>query len=414
MRNLHNSPNWSLVMSIERHRLESYRIVIAAIFLLAIPCVGDRATATDAAQRSSTRDLSELLERQRVKQRLPAVAAVVIKGNRIVAEGVAGFRKKGEPAKATLDDRWHLGSCTKSMTATMIGVLVERGKMSWNTTIGEALPKLANKMRPEYKDVTVEMLLRNRGGIAHATDVTGLWPKLWKREGPPVDERFKMAEGMLAFPPRVPPGEYFYSNEGYGIAGHMAETIMGEPWEQLMQELVFEPLGMASAGFGVPWDAEALDDPWGHRVNGQFVPPGPMADNPPAIGPAATVHTSIRDWAKYAIEHLRGARGMKGRLLKSKTYKRLHRGTETQDESKEYACGWNVVRRGWAKGSKRGDEGLCLLHGGSNNSWYVLIWIIPERNYAVLCATNIGGKGTFKRLDAVNWAVIQEIINKNP
>lgn len=385
---------------------------MAAAFLLVNPCAVDRARATQGAPRSRTRDLSKLLERQRVKQRLPAVAAVVVRGRRIVAEGVAGFRKKGEPIKATLDDRWHLGSCTKSMTATMIGILIERGKLNWDTTIADALPKLAKKMRPEYKDVTVEMLLRNRGGIAHESEVPGLWPRLWKREGTPVQERLKMAEAMLAFKPKVPPGEYFYSNCGFGIAGHMAETIMGEPWEQLMQELVFEPLDMDSAGFGVPWDAEALEDPWGHRLNGKLVPPGPMADNPPAIGPAGTVHASIRDWAKYAIEHLRGARGRKGRLLESKTYKRLHRGTPIKGGSKEYACGWNVIRRGWAKGSKRGDEGLCLSHSGSNNSWYVIIWIIPERNYAVLCATNVGGKGTFQRLDAVNWAVIQDVITK--
>ena len=131
----------------------------------------------------AVRDLSGLLEKERQIQGLPAVAAVVIKGDNIVAQGVVGIRKHGRPEQARIEDRWHLGSCTKSITATMIGILVEQGRLSWDTTIAEALPDLVTIMRPEYRDVTIEMLLANRGGIRHEWDVPGLWDRLWKREG---------------------------------------------------------------------------------------------------------------------------------------------------------------------------------------------------------------------------------------
>ena len=93
-----------------------------------------------------------------------------------------------------------------------------------------------------------------------------------------------MADVMLSPPPKVPPGQYFYSNCGFGIAGHIAEVIMGKPWEQLVRELVFEPLGMKSAGFGVPWEGEPPTDPWPHKGDGTPVTPGPFANNPPSIG----------------------------------------------------------------------------------------------------------------------------------
>ena len=74
----------------------------------------------------------------------------------------------------------------------------------------------------------------------------------------------------------------------------------------------------------------------------------------------------------------------------------------------EYALGWVITHRPWAKGTGRRDSGRCLHHTGSNNSWYALVWIAPERDFAVLCTTNIGGEGVHAKIEAVNWAVIQD------
>lgn len=387
-------------------------IFITGLLLLTLLWPGQASANSNLQSSHGVRDISKLLEKERKVQGLPAVAAVVIKQDKIVAQGVVGVRKLGRPEQARIDDRWHLGSCTKSITATMIGVLVEKGILSWSTTIVKALPDLTDAIRPEYREVTIEMLLANRGGIRHEWDVPGLWDLLWKREGTPVEERRKMTEVMLSQPPKVTPGQYFYSNCGFGIAGHMAEAIMGKPWEQLVREFVFEPLGMKSAGFGVPWEGEPPTDPWPHKWDGTPVTPGRLADNPPSIGPGGTIHASIGDWAKYIIDHLRGSQGKNGRLLKADTYRRLHNGRRIDDSEEEYALGWMVVYRPWAKGKKRGDKGRSLHHAGSNNSWYALAWIAPERNFAVIATTNIGGDGIFKKIDAVIWAVIQDHLKR--
>lgn len=354
------------------------------------------------------RDISALLERERKAQELPAVAAVVIEGDRIVSKGVAGVRKLGEPTPASLQDRWHLGSCTKAMTATLIAALVERGSLKWETTIGDSLPDLAADMRLEYRSVTIEQLLAHRGGIHHEWDVPGLWDKLWKRQGTPTEQRRIMAKAMLSQEPKVPIGEYFYSNCGYGTVGLSAETVAGKPWEQLMRELVFEPLDMRSAGFGVPWDGEPPTDPWPHDRDGTPVTPGPFADNPPSIGPGGTAHATIEDWAKFAFDHLKGDRGESGTLLKPESYKRLHKGRETGANSDDYALGWITVTRHWAKGPAPNSTGRCLHHAGTNNSWYALIWIAPERDVAFLCTTNIGGEGIFPKIDKVMAALISD------
>ena len=85
------------------------------------------------------------------------------------------------------------------------------------------------------------------------------------------------------------------------IAGAMLEKLTGTPWETLMTNRLFRPLRMSSAGFGPPGTLGQVDEPWGHiRTFGRNRPD--QDDNPPAIGPAGTVHCSLDDLARYYDE----------------------------------------------------------------------------------------------------------------
>src|ERR1035437_681911 len=61
------------------------------------------------------------------------MAAAVLRGERIIAQGAAGVRKRGTAERITLDDRFHLGSCGKAMNATLVAMLVEEGRLNWTT-----------------------------------------------------------------------------------------------------------------------------------------------------------------------------------------------------------------------------------------------------------------------------------------
>ena len=92
--------------------------------LTVMPGCRDRVQASEGKPGpSEVKDISDLLDQERIQQKLPAVAAVVIQGDRIVARGVAGVRKRGRPEKTGLEDRWHLGSNGKAMTATRAALM---------------------------------------------------------------------------------------------------------------------------------------------------------------------------------------------------------------------------------------------------------------------------------------------------
>ena len=82
-------------------------------------------------------NLSPRLEKIRDAHRIPALAAAAVDEGEIVAIGATGSRRAGAGDSVFVDDIWHLGSCTKSMTASVCAMLVEDGKLRWDSTPGE-------------------------------------------------------------------------------------------------------------------------------------------------------------------------------------------------------------------------------------------------------------------------------------
>src|ERR1051326_8775428 len=93
------------------------------------------------------------------------IAAAVLRGERIFAQGAAGVRKRGTAERITLDDRFHLGYCTKAMTATLVAMLVEEGKLNWTTTLGELFADTVKTMHPAWEEVTLRQVLEHRAGL---------------------------------------------------------------------------------------------------------------------------------------------------------------------------------------------------------------------------------------------------------
>lgn len=333
-----------------------------------------------------------MLEPIRAGHDLPALAAAIVQGDRVAAMGAVGVRKSGDTTPVARGDAWHLGSDTKAMTATLFALYVDAGKIAFTTTLAQVFRSWASQMDPAYRDVTMEALLEHRAGLPHDVPMDVL-------ASPPQTSadsraaRLAAIQAALARPPETPPGRKFsYSNAGYMIVGAALEELTDTPWESLMRARIFEPLGMTSCGFGPPASPGQVDQPWPHRVVAgvlEPVPTGPGADNPPGLGPAGTVHCSLADWGKFVAMHLAGARG-ESRFLSAESFAKLH--TPHADEN--YAGGWIVTKRPWARGT-------ALTHGGSNGMWFANVWLAPALDRAFLVATNRGDAAAAQATDEV-------------
>lgn len=344
-------------------------------------------------------DVSYRLRRVQRGTKVPAIAAAVVVDGQIAAFGATGLRSADDTAPVTPEDVWHLGSCTKSMTAAVAAMLVEDGALRWDSTIGEIFAARGDAIRPAWREVKLEQLLVHRGGAPHDPPAD-LWKAACERKGTATEQRSAFVAGLLATEPEKPPGTHWiYSDSGYAIAGAMMECATGRAWEELMRERLFVPLGLKSAGFGEPATAGQLDQPWGHIGEAapyDPIPPGPEADNPPAIGPAATVHMTISDFARYAAWHVAGARG-EGTLLTPASFKKLHAPAEKQ----EYAMGWVVTKRRWAGGT-------ALMHNGDNTMFYAVMWLGPAANTCFVAACNADGPEASEACDEAITMLIND------
>ena len=135
------------------------------------------------------------------KHDVPAMSAAVVNSKGLVQSQCFGVRKRGTSDKVELSDRFPIGSNTKSMTATLAAVLVDAGKIQWETTIGEVWPKATDKdLHPKLRKVTLDQLLSHQGGVAsNISDLSSeAWAKHFEEKISPTLERKAMLKLALS------------------------------------------------------------------------------------------------------------------------------------------------------------------------------------------------------------------------
>jgi CubicO group peptidase (beta-lactamase class C family) len=341
--------------------------------------------------------LPEILEWARASQELPAMSAAVIRDGQIVERAAVGLRSADASTQVTTTDRWHLGSITKSMTATLAALLVEDGLIEWDSTPVDVWPELANDIHPGFRDITLRQLLSHTSGMKRDDEFSGAADNA---AGTPTEKRRRWAADVLEHAPAHPDRSWSYSNVGYIVAGAMLETRAQTPWESLLQTRIFAPLGMTRTGFGAPGTANLVDEPWGHwsRDSGyRAVAPGPDADNPQAVGPAGRVHSTLDDMARYLIAHMDGERGVPG-LLTVESFAALH-----TPVSADYALGW------WRRPVAPPLNAARIQHDGTNGRWFAQSWFAADRNAALVIFTNGGGERGAAAISAVDQLMRERI-----
>jgi CubicO group peptidase (beta-lactamase class C family) len=355
-------------------------------------CAATPATITD---KSGDSDLAGLLESIRIKERLPALAAAIIIDGKIYATAAVGTRKAKTNNWVSVDDKFLIASCSKAFTATLSAVLIQKGYLQWDTTLKETFPDL--DMRSEYEDITLIQLLSHRAGlpewIDHLTskNVTAQFiDNWWNDQQSPVTMRTKYVKDTVKQRLADKPGHsIFYSNSGYLMAGAMLEKIMEKPFEQLMTEEIFRPMGLQTAGFGTPVKSDPQHQPIGH--SGFFRSPHPK-DFPEYMAPTAVIRLSIIDWARFILLHL-GSGENEGVVLDTDSLRTLHSPPDTatwraNSEEKGYGIPSLNYALGWYTLNIDNKEGL-LWHPGGNSGFIAQVVVDPKRKNAVLLATNV-------------------------
>ena len=189
--------------------------------------------------------LNNLLEEGLRQGVYTAAVAVVGSKGALQWEGAAGrLSKDPEAQAATLDTVFDLASLTKPLaTALAAMILVQRGRLTLETTLGEILQE--EWLPPDKQALTLRNLLAHQAGLP-------AWRPFYETvlAAPPEDRAGLPARLAAAAPLEYPPGtQTLYSDLGYMLLHAAVETAAGRALDSFCQEEIYRPLGLTVLGF---------------------------------------------------------------------------------------------------------------------------------------------------------------------
>ena len=282
--------------------------------------------------------------------------------------GGSGVTSIENPLPVTDETFFQIGSITKTVTATAMMRLVERGALDLHAPVRDYLPGFRVLDEEVSRRVTAWHLLTHRAGW------TG---DVFTDTGIGDDAAAKYVEHMADFEQLAPLGLHFsYNNAGFCVAGRIIEALTGATYEAAIQDLVFEPLGMARSFF-FPHQVMRRRFAVGHEAGGRVLSPWAI---PRGMNAAGGIACDIHDLLRYAAYHM----GDGPPLLRRENLAEMQK---RQAPSLPHMAGCGLA---WMISGSGGE--MRLWHTGGTNGQESLLTIVPQKQLAFGMMTN-GDKG---------------------
>jgi CubicO group peptidase (beta-lactamase class C family) len=323
---------------------------------------------------------------------IPGATIAIVQNGEIIHLNGFGLREMGSVAPVTPDTLFMIGSVPKSMTATMIGTLVDEGILDWDTPVIDVLPTFRLSDPVSTQTVTFRNLLSMSSGIP-AFDT----PIFVQPSSPE-----QVIESLADIPVFAAPGEgYAYTNQGYATAGFAAAVAAGaeygedvyDTYAQLMQERIFDPIGMQNITFdfeaGVSSTNVASSHGFDLNTGGYSVVPFELEHGGFSIIPAGgTTWSNAEDLARYLIFQMNNGVTSDGtRVIAEQSLLETRTPHTPQPNGNYFGLGWVVPPA---------FHGLEQIdYGGGNLGYTSYVNFLPGAEIGVVVLTNRAGGDSF-------------------
>lgn len=312
--------------------------------------------------------LQSLLDSEATSRCVPGAAVgVLLDGTEHVL--TTGVASSDAPAPVTADTLFQIGSTTKTITATAIMHLVERGLLDLDGPVRRYLPGFRLSDERAAEELTIRHLLTHTGGFLGDVDDGATWD---------TDALAASIRSYDELPQLFPPGlTASYNNAGFRLLGRVIEVVCDEPYENAVSRIVLGPLGMDSSFF-FPWDAATRPHAVGHTVRDD----GPHVAHTWGLFreamPEGGLLSSVRDQLRYAAFHL----GLGGEEPVTSATRELMRA-----EHVRVGAPWAGIGLPWLLDDRAGLR--LVTHGGNIGNLQLSTFVlVPERGFAVTTLTN--------------------------
>jgi beta-lactamase class C len=311
------------------------------------------------------------------------LATAVVVGDKVVFEGTVGYANAATREPVTPTTVFRLASLSKAFATAITGLLVDDGKLQWDTRLIDVLPYFKLKNMQEADQATVSDILGQKIGLPRNTFDNMLEGDIPYQELVRKLDEVDMTCGV---------GQcYGYQNVAFSMIGDVVLARTGDFFYHLVDKRLFYPLGMTTATYGRAGLESSKSWARPHHASRHGWVPFEPNETYYRVAPAAGVNASLRDMEKWLIAQM----GDRPDVLPSALLDKLHApGVSTPSELRStawrrarltdahYALGWRVYRYA--------GETL-IYHAGAVAGYRTMIGFFPKYNVGVVTLWNSTG-----------------------
>jgi CubicO group peptidase (beta-lactamase class C family) len=309
------------------------------------------------------------------KINLPGAVVMIIKDGEIIFEKAYGLANLVKNLPITGETNFRLASVTKQFTAMSILMLIEKGKLKFETTLKYIFPEF-----PSFgKNITIKNLLQHTSGLI---DYEDLIPDSATVQ---VKDKDVLALLMKTDSTYFKPGsKHQYSNTGYAILAMIIEKIYGKPYRDFLRENIFDPLGMNNTIAFEKNINEVTNRAYGYKITNGVPEFADQSITSAVLGDGG-IYSSLNDLYKWDQE-----------LYTEKLINRKYldeswsNGITKTGEEFPYGYGWRLE-------SYKNNK--AVYHTGSTRGFRNIIYRIPEKHFTIIILTNRDAGSEFGTLE---------------
>jgi CubicO group peptidase (beta-lactamase class C family) len=303
-----------------------------------------------------------------------------------------GFTDLENSLPITENTLFQTGSITKTMTATVVMHLVERGQLELDKPVVHYVGELMLESSV-LKALTVRHLLTHTGGWQSDNDFSN------NDTGNGEDALSRYIQMMIDLPRISLPGDtWAYSNAGFRLLGRVIEIITNTSYESAVNEIILEPLNLNDSVF-FHGDVHPYPYAYGHletkqglkRLKREFLP----RNAAPAGGLCSTLN-NLMVYARFQLDLM--PENVYRVVISRSTLQQMHAPSPIKTRAVMPGFGEGNMGLGWFAFDVNGLR--CIAHGGMTGGFLTSFWFVPDLKFAVTFLTNSRSKSAHSELTA--------------
>ncbi len=320
-------------------------------------------------------EITKTVEDLLLMMKVPGAAIGIVKDGKTVLARGYGMRSLESNLPVTAKTIFPVGSITKPFTSFVIGQLVDKEILSWDSPLSAYIPHFRLKDPYTTYQITLRDLLTHTSGYPSHEAVW--YNQTFSRSE--IVRKFQFLDPIYQLREK-----FYYQNLGFTLAGHAAEVAMNKSYEALVEENILKPLGMSHSTFSL---SEMLKTENHTLSYDDLETPFPFI-NAATITPAGGLHSNIDDLLKWAKLLLNKGEGFIdpstfNELIKPQVVSDLicngRYGLDEEITMESYGLGWILL-------SYQGH--FLAMHGGNINGCSSLLLFLPNDDLAIIVLSN--------------------------